>query len=151
APSGSYKVSVTYTDGWRCIAPMPVVGRDAARKAQRQAEAVLIRLDELLRQRNLGPFRATRVEILGAEASYGAQARDLRPREVVSRIGVEHDDRRAMDLFLREFDAPTTSMSVGTTGWFGGRPAISPVARVYSFLLPRSELTPVVSIGDRNI
>ncbi|MFC0284326.1 acyclic terpene utilization AtuA family protein [Camelimonas abortus] len=151
APSGCYKVSVTYTDGWRCIAPMPVVGRDAARKARRQAEAVLTRLDELLRQRNLGPFRATRVEILGAESSYGAQARDLGVREVVTRIGVEHDDRRAMELFLREFDAPTTSMSVGTTGWFCGRPAISPVARVFSFLLPREKVTPVVAIGDQRI
>jgi len=151
APSGCYKVSVTWTDGWRCIAASPVVGRDAARKAQRQAEAVLTRLDEMLRQRNLGPFRASRVEILGAEASYGAQGRDLGVREVVARIGVEHDDRRAMDLFLREFDAPTTSMSVGTTGWFGGRPAISPVARVFSFLIPRAEVTPVISLGDQRI
>ena len=33
APSGKYKVSVTFADGWR-IAPMPVVGRDAGRKAR---------------------------------------------------------------------------------------------------------------------
>ncbi|MDE2363843.1 MAG: DUF1446 domain-containing protein [Hyphomicrobiales bacterium] len=151
APSGKYKVSVTHTDGWRCIAAMPVVGRDAARKAQRQAEAVLTRVDEMLRARNLGPFRATRIEIIGAEASYGAQARDIAPREVVARVGVEHDNRKAMDVFMREFDAPTTSMSVGTTGWFGGRPAISPVARVFSFLIDRAQVKAGVSIGDRRI
>jgi hypothetical protein len=151
APSGKYKVSVTHTDGWRCIAPMPVVGRDAARKAQRQSEAVLARVDEMLRDRNLGPFRATRIEIMGAESSYGAQARAQGTREVVARVGVEHDNRKAMDIFLREFDSPTTSMSVGTTGWFGGRPAISPVARVFSFLIDRADVHPKISIGDRTI
>jgi hypothetical protein len=150
-PSGRYKVSVTHTDGWRCIAAMPVVGRDAARKAQRQAEAVLTRLDAMLRARNLGPFRATRIEIMGAESSYGAHARALAPREVVARVGVEHDDKKAMDVFLREFDSPTTSMSVGTTGWFGGRPAVSPVARVFSFLIDRAEVKATVSLGDRTI
>jgi hypothetical protein len=103
----------------------------------------------MLRDRNLGPFRATRIEIMGAESSYGAQARMLEPREVVSRVGVEHDNRKAIDVFMREFDSPTTSMSVGTTGWFGGRPAISPVARVFSFLIPRAEVKALVSIGDR--
>ncbi|WP_188607662.1 acyclic terpene utilization AtuA family protein [Chelatococcus reniformis] len=151
APSGRYKVSVTHTDGWRCIAAMPVVGRDAVRKAERQAEAVLTRVDEMLRARNLGPFRATRIEVLGAEASYGAHARTRDTREVVTRVGVEHDDRAAMDVFLREFDSPTTSMSVGTTGWFGGRPAVSPVARVFSFLIDRAEVKPTVSIGDATI
>ncbi|MGJ3627346.1 AtuA-related protein [Sphingomonas sp. MMS24-JH45] len=35
---------------------------------------------------------------------------------------------------MREFDLPTTSMSVGSTGWFGARPTnISPVAQVFSF------------------
>ena len=111
APSGKYKVSVTFADGWRCIAPMPVVGRDAGRKAQRQSEAVLTRVDEMLRARNLGPFRATRIEIVGAEASYGANARSLNSREVVARVGVEHDNRKAIDVFMREFDSPTTSMS----------------------------------------
>ena len=151
APSGKYKVSVTHTDGWRCIAPMPVVGRDAARKAQRQSEAVLARVDEMLRDRNLGPFRATRIEIMGAESSYGAQARGQTTREVVARVGVEHDNRKAMDIFLREFDSPPTSMSVGTTGWFGRRPAISPVARVFSFLIDRADVHPSISLGDRTI
>lgn len=151
APSGRYKVSVTFADGWRCIAPMPVVGRDAARKAQRQSEAVLTRVDEMLRARNLGPFRATRVEIIGAEASYGANARPLNPREVVARVGVEHDNRKAIDVFMREFDSPTTSMSVGTTGWFGGRPAVSPVARVFSFLVDRAQVHARVSLDGRTI
>jgi Acyclic terpene utilisation family protein AtuA len=148
-PSGKYKVCVTYHDGWRCIAAMPIVGRDAARKAQRQAAAVVERVNELLKLQDLVPFRAVRVEPLGAEVTYGAQARRGDTREVVCKIGVEHEDRRAIDIFLREFESPVCSMSVGTTGWFGGRPAAQRVMRVLSFLLERAAAPAQISSGGR--
>ncbi len=150
APSGAYKVSVTHADGWRCLAIMPVVGRDAARKAQRQAEAVIERVEEMLRARNLPPFRAKRIEALGSEATYGAQARARDVREVICKIGVEHDDPEAMSVFMREIDSPTTSMSPGSTGWFAGRPTISPVIRVYSCLIDRAAATPTVDFEGRS-
>ena len=129
-PSGAYKVCVTWGDGARFIGAMPVVGRDAARKAARQAEAVLIRMGDMLRERNLPPLRDSRIEVLGAESSYGANARPeaLTSREVIYRLGAEHDDPTALNLLMREFQSPTTSMSVGTTGWFGGAPSITPVS-----------------------
>ncbi|MET0360939.1 MAG: acyclic terpene utilization AtuA family protein, partial [Sphingobium sp.] len=141
-PTGKYKVSVTWADGERCIAFMPIVGRDAARKAQRQAESVLTRVEELLRDRNIPPFRAKRIEVLGAEASYGANARAeaMATREVVYKIAVEHDDPAAFRLFQREFDSPTTSMAVGTTGWFGGRAQVTPVMRVFSTTIERTDV-----------
>lgn len=149
--SGFYKVCVTYEDGYRFIGAMPVVGRDAARKAQRQAEAVIERVGEMLRDRNLPPLRDKRVEVLGAEASYGANARPAAQavREVVARIGVEHESQEALGLMMREFASPTTSMSVGSTGWFGGAPTITPVARVFSILLPRSETPAEIDLQGR--
>ncbi|UTP41129.1 DUF1446 domain-containing protein [Phenylobacterium sp. LH3H17] len=148
--SGSYKVCITFEDGYRFIGAMPVVGRDAVRKAARQAEAVLERLGDMLRDRNLPPLRDRRVEVLGAEASYGAQARPEAKavREVVARVGAEHESAEALGLLAREFASPTTSMSVGSTGWFGGAPTITPVARVYSILLPRTEVSAVVTLGE---
>ncbi len=149
--SGKYKVCVTFNDGARFLGAMPVVGRDAARKAKRQAEAVIERVGEMLRDRNLPPFRDTRIELLGAESSYGANARAeaQATREVVARIGAEHDDPAALQLMMREFASPTTSMSVGSTGWFGGQPTISPVSRVFSILLPREEIPATVDVAGR--
>jgi hypothetical protein len=147
-PTGRYKVSVTHKDGERCLAFMPVVGREAARKAQRQGEAVLTRVEEMLRERNIGPFRATRIEVIGAEASYGANARAGDTREVVCKIAVEHDDPRAFAVFLREFDAPTTSMAAGTTGWFGGRGQVTPVMRVFSTTIDREAPPLTITLGD---
>lgn len=151
--SDRYKVCVTFGDGFRFIGAMPVVGREAAAKATRQADAVLMRVSEMLRDRNLPPFRDTRVEVLGAEATYGANAnpalRDV--REVVARIGAEHESAEALGLMMREFASPTTSMSVGSTGWFGGAPTITPVARVFSILLPRAELPATVDLGGQTL
>ncbi|NBB17646.1 acyclic terpene utilization AtuA family protein, partial [Caulobacter sp. SLTY] len=150
--TGLYKTCVTWADGWRFIGAMPVVGREAAAKARRQAEAVLERAGEMLRDRNLAPFRDHRIEILGAEASYGANASEAAQavREVVSRVGAEHEDERALRILTREWQSPTTSMSVGTTGWFGGAPSISPVARVFSVLIPREQVPAFVDLdGER--
>ncbi|MFY8141527.1 MAG: AtuA-related protein, partial [Caulobacter sp.] len=92
-------------------------------------------------------------EILGAEASYGANASEAARsvREVVCRIGAEHESAEALGLMTREFASPTTSMSVGTTGWFGGAPTITPVSRVFSILLPRQEVAATVSLGDQTL
>jgi hypothetical protein len=147
-PSGRYKVSISWKDGLRCFAHMPIVGRDAAKKGQRQSEAVLTRVEEMLRDRNLAPFRAKRIELLGAEASYGAQGRGGDSREVVCKVGVEHEDAAALACFIREFDSPTTSMSVGTTGWFGGRPEVRPVLRVFSTTVERGVVPVTVTLGD---
>lgn len=150
--SGQYKVCITHEDGYRFIGAMPIVGRDAARKAQRQASAVVERVSEMLRDRNLPPFRDTRIEVLGSEATYGAQANPAMQavREVVYRVGAEHEDAEALGLMMREFQSPTTSMSVGCTGWFGGAPTISPVARVFSVLLPRETLPATVDVDGRS-
>ena len=152
-PSGQYKVCITHGDGWRFIGAMPVVGRDAAAKARRQGEAVLERVGEMLRDRNLPPLRDSRIEILGAESTYGANARPgaMAAREVVCRVGAEHEDERALRLLTREFQAPTTSMSVGTTGWFGGAPSVSPVARVFSILLPREQFPARISLDGETL
>ncbi len=139
-PTGQYKICLTWADGFRCIGFMAVVGRDAVRKAQRQAEAVLERVNGMLRDKNMAPFRASRIEVLGSESSYGAHARALDTREVIYKLAVEHDDAAGLKPFMREFDSPTTSMSVGTAGWFGSRAEIRPVMRVWSTTIPLEDV-----------
>lgn len=152
-PSDLYKVCVTYGDGYRFIGAMPIVGRDAARKAARQADALLERLGDMLRERNLPPLRDHRVEVLGSEATYGANAAAAAQasREVVYRLGAEHESAEALQLMMREFQSPTTSMSVGCTGWFGGAPTITPVARVFSLLIPRDQVQARVDVAGSTV
>ena len=139
--TGSHKVSATYADGWRSISTLTLAAIDAPAKAERVAQAVIDRCERLFRARNLGEFRQVSIEVLGAEASYGANAR-ARTREVVLKIGVAHDDRNAMQIFASEVAPMAISTAQGLTGLFAGRPKVQPVVRLFSFLHPKGE-TPV--------
>jgi len=131
APTSSYKVCVTYDDGWRSVAMQPIVGFDATAKAERQTAAILERTREMLRDRNLADWRRTHVEIIGAESSYGARARHRDSREVIAKIVVEHDEKRAVDLFWREQCSAIMTMSVGTA--IGLASPVMPITHLFSF------------------
>lgn len=149
APTPTYKVSATYADGWRVIATMMVAGRDAAAKARRMGQAIIERTRRLNLAAGRADYRETSVEVIGAEDTYGATNRRVdNAREVVLKIGLRHDDRRALDLFGREMTQAGVAMAQGTTGLFGGRPSPSPVIRLFSFLLDKSMVPVQVELGD---
>ena len=146
APTSTYKVSVTYDDGWRSVALTPIIGVDAVKRAERQAAAILERTREMLRNRNMADWRLSHSEILGNEASYGARANDhSNSREVIMKLVVEHDDKRAADLFWREQNSAIMNMSVGTSIGFGGMPM--PITQHFSFLIDKTELEATVTVA----
>jgi len=136
----SYKVAATYVDGFRCVGTLVIIGIDAARKARRTAEAILARTRAILANRGLGDYRATSVEIIGAEQVYGPHARTPAAREVMMRLAVDHTDRRALEIFAREIAPAGTSWSPGTTGAGSGRPKPVPVVKFVSFLVPKENV-----------
>jgi hypothetical protein len=142
----TYKVSATYQDGFRSTATMMIGGRDAARKAARVGEAILARTRRLFAEKGLRDYRRTDIEVLGAESTYGAHARALATREVILKLAVHHDDRAALELFAREFAPAATSMAQGITGFAGGRPAVSPMVRLFSFLVPKARVQVAVEV-----
>jgi hypothetical protein len=142
----TYKVSATYQDGFRCTATMMIGGRDAARKAERVGEAILARTRRLFAEKGLRDYRRTNVEVLGAESTYGAHARAQATREVILKVAVHHDERAALELFAREFAPAATSMAQGITGFAGGRPSVSPLVRLFSFLAPKAEVPVTVEV-----
>ena len=149
--TASYKVSATYMDGWRAFATLSIIGIDAARKAERTADAILARTRAMLRHLNMGDYRATDVEVLGAEAGYGPHARTRGAREVVLKLGVEHEDQKALGVFAREIAPAGTSWAPGTTGFAGGRPKPVPIVRLFSLLVDKALLpAPTVCLEDES-
>lgn len=146
SPTPTVKVSATYPDGFRCIGTVTIAGRDAAAKARRAGEAILTRTRRLLRERNLGDFRETSFEVLGAEATYGPMANPTaaQAREVVLKIGARHAEEKALAILAREIAPAAASMAQGLTGFFAGRPTVQPVVRLFSFLWPKAGIAPVV-------
>jgi hypothetical protein len=146
-PTGSYKVSATYADGYRATGTLTITGYEAAAKARRSGEAILERTRAIFRRLGLGDYSATDLSVLGMEEAYGphAQAHDL--REAVMRLAVSHPQRQALEIFAREIAPAGTSWSPGTTGSLNaGRPGVAPQIKQCAFLLPKAEATPAVSM-----
>ncbi|MET1080771.1 MAG: acyclic terpene utilization AtuA family protein [Pseudomonas sp.] len=150
APSGQYKVSATYPDGFRCTASCVIAGIDAVAKAERVSQAILARTAELFAQRGWGPFQQVDVELLGSEATYGPRGRRRDCREVVVKLAVRHARKDALVLFSREIAQAATGMAPGLTGIVGGRPTVYPVIRLFSFLVDKTRCPLAVEMdGER--
>jgi hypothetical protein len=151
-PTDTYKVSATYQDGYRAVASVSIVGPQAAAKANRTADALIARARLSFSERGLPDFSATHIELLGAEASYGAEGRASMTREVLLRLVVEHPNREALDLFARELGSVGISFAPGTTGIYGGRPKPTPVIRLFTFFLNKTTLgRPRVQLDETEI
>jgi hypothetical protein len=151
APTGSYKVSATHPAGMRCVALFMIGGIDAARKGRASAAGILEKVRRQLLSQNLGDLSGVDVHCIGAEESYGPHAREgaKATREVVVKIAVAHESRKALELFSREIAQAATAMAPGYTGYFsGGRPEPRLVAKLWSTLVPKDRVSIEVAVGE---
>jgi hypothetical protein len=148
-PTEQYKVSATYPDGFRCTASCLMAGIDAVKKAQRVSQAIIGKTEEMFAERGWGPYKEVNVELLGAEATYGAHGLRADTREVVIKIAVRHAKKEALILFSREIAQAATGMAPGLTGIIGGRPTVYPVIRLFSFLAEKSNCTLEVELDGK--
>ena len=140
APSDQYKVSATYMDGFRCTATFMIGGREATQKGQAVADAIIQRVNVLLQAQKFAGFNDKHIEILGSETTYGTHAQAVHNREVIVKISVRHNDKRALGIFAREIAQAATAMAPGITGLVGGRPKPSPSIQLSSFLWPKAQV-----------
>ncbi len=148
-PTTQYKVSATWADGWRAVPMVAIVGHDAVAKAERTGEALLARARRHFEARGLADFSRTHIEVLGAEASYGSDARTRHSREVVLRVVAEHEDAKALDLMAREVGSIGLGFAQGTAGLIGGRPKPTPLIRLFTFFADKAALpAPTVTVGN---
>jgi hypothetical protein len=147
APGPDYKICGTYLDGFRILTTYMVAGFQAGRKGRRTAEALVERTSRQMQAKGFAPYREVSIEVIGAEDTYGAQARALAAREVIVKIGLRHDDAKALEIFAREFAHPGVAMAQGLTGVLHGRPKPTPVLRVHSILWPKDKVEVKVQLG----
>jgi hypothetical protein len=148
APTPYYKVSATWQNGYRSTGTMLIGGREAPDKARKVAAALLKRTRRLMAARGFDDYRRTSIEVLGTEANWGADAHAI-TREIVLKVALHHDKKEALESFSNEFFASATSMAQGITGFLGGRPAITPVVRLFSFLMPKADVPVSVTLDNQ--
>ena len=142
-----YKVSISYSAGFKAIGSLVYAWPDAYKKARAAEEILRKRLDCLgLR------FDAIRVEFLGANACHGIAAAEPPPEiadrlpEVVLRFGVRGQDRAAMDRFTREIPPLALNGPPVVSGLGLGRPHVEAIVAYWPALIPKREIHPEVTV-----
>jgi hypothetical protein len=141
----SYKVSVSYSAGWKAVGSLVYAWPDAYKKAQAADRVLRERLDRLgLR------FDSVLTEFVGVNACHGAlagpPAEDI--AEVVFRIGVRSEDKRAVERFTREVAPLALNGPPTVTGFGAGRPKAEEIVAYWPALIPKSEVGPHISVVE---
>lgn len=137
----TFKVSISYLEGYKAVGQLTISGPDALAKARVAADALWGRL------RYAGcVFEDTLTEFVGSDACHGGIARRDDPPEVVLRVGVKDPDRAKVDRFGKEIAPLVTSGPPGITGFAGGRPKATEVLGYWPTLVPKGLVETEVSV-----
>ncbi len=140
----SYKVSISYLEGYKAVGHLTVAGPDALAKARVCADAIWGRL------RRAGfEYESTLTEFVGVDSCHGAiPGMPDRTNEVVLRVGVKDRDRAKVDRFGKELSPLVTSGPPGVTGFAGGRPKATEVLGFWPALIPKDRVQPRVDVEE---
>ena len=151
-PTDTYKVSTTWPDGFKFSSIFMLGGREAVAKGTHSAESIIKKTRRMFAEKGMPDYREVSIEVIGSEATYGPHGRTPDAREVVVKIAAKHDQKEALSLLGREISPMSTGGVVGMTGSFGaGRVSPSPVIRMFSCLVPKSQVPVTVDVDGHRI
>jgi hypothetical protein len=134
---------MAYRDGFAAFGTLTYSWPDALEKARAADQILRTRLSDL----NLR-FDEIHSEYLGYDSCHGPLARRLdEPNEVVLRIGVRGPDQQSIERFGMELAPLILTGPPGVTGFAGGRPKPKEVISYWPALLPKTAVTPTVTIN----
>ena len=139
----SFKVSISYSAGFKAVGTLVYAWPDAYSKAQAANKILRERLEKLgLR------FDQILSEFVGANATHGPLAGTPSPdaAEVQLRIGVRGSDRSAVERFTKEIAPLILTGPPAVTGFAGGRPKVEEIVAYWPALIPKEVITPNVEV-----
>ncbi|MEL7499120.1 MAG: acyclic terpene utilization AtuA family protein [Planctomycetota bacterium] len=140
----TYKVSISFHEGYKLISQLTVAGPDAVDKAKLCADIVFERVAmdgvEFTDEEKF-------VEIVGTNVCHaGIAPAPKDPAEVILRIGARSPDRSKLDRLGMEIVPLVTSGPPGVTGFAGGRPKASDIISYWPALLSKGKIQTKVSV-----
>jgi hypothetical protein len=140
-----YKVSISYSAGFKATGTLMYSWPDAYAKAQASDRILRERLDRLGLK-----FDAIRTEFGGVNACHGPLAGEPDPgiAEVILRVGVRSPDRAVVERFTKEIAPLALNGPPTVTGLGSGRPKVEEIVAYWPALLPTTEAAPQISIQE---
>lgn len=138
-----YKVSISYSAGYKAVGTLVYSWPDAYAKAQAADKILRERLDRLGLK-----FDLILSEYVGASATHGhlAGTPSADAPEVQLRFGVRGPDKAAVERFTKELAPLILTGPPGVTGFAGGRPKVEEIMAYWPALIPKSEITAKVEV-----
>lgn len=142
----TYKVSISYLNGFKIIGQLTISGPDAVEKAQLCADIVFDRV--ALDGVTFAPEERF-VEIVGTNVCHaGIASAPTNPAEVVLRIGAKGNDQKKLDRLGMEIVPLVTSGPPGVTGFAGGRPKATEIISYWPALISKNKIQCKVSVDE---
>jgi acyclic terpene utilization AtuA family protein len=138
-----YKVSISYSAGWKAVGSLVYSWPDAMKKAEaadricrERLEMLGLKLDHIV------------TEYVGVNACHGSLAMNASAdlAEVCWRIGVRSEDKKSVERFTREIAPLVLNGPPSVTGFGGGRPKTEEIIAYWPALIPKSEVAPQISV-----
>lgn len=138
-----YKVSISFSDGFKAAGGLIYAWPDAYAKAQAADAMLKKRLDVLGLK-----FDEVLSQFIGVNATHeglgGAPSPDV--AEVMLRVGVRSNDKASVERFTKELAPLALAGPPTVTGFGGGRPKVEEVVAYWPALIPKSAVSPKVEI-----
>jgi hypothetical protein len=145
AATDLYKVSISYSSGYKSVGALVYAWPDAYAKAKAADRVLRERLDRLgLR------FDTVLTEFVGAGACHGPLAGEPAPdiAEITLRVGVRSENKAAVERFTKEIAPLVLNGPPTVTGFAGGRPKVEEIVAYWPALMPKSAVTPTISVKE---
>jgi hypothetical protein len=145
-PTPTYKVSMSYANGYKIAGMLVVTGPDAVEKAKICADIVFARMAMY----GLKIPEADRfVELVGTNVCYqGIVPPPNQPSEVILRIGAKGQDKKMLEFLGRELAPLVTGGPPGITGFAAGRPSASEIVGYWPALIDKTKVSTSVAVEE---
>lgn len=140
-----YKVSIAYTSGYKAVGTLVYAYPDAYDKAKAADKILRARLEKLALE-----FDVVLTEFVGVNATHGHLSGEPRPDipEVQLRFGVRGQNKAHVERFTKELAPLILTGPPAVTGFAGGRPKVEEIMAYFPALIPKTLITPKVTVID---
>jgi hypothetical protein len=146
APTPTYKVSMSYANGYKISGMLVVTGPDAVEKATLCADVIFKRLEMFGLKI---PEKDRFVEFVGTNVCYkGIVPAPEQPGEIVMRVGAKGPDRKMLEFLGRELAPLVTGGPPGITGFAAGRPSASEIVGYWPALIDKKKVSTTVTVEE---